>query len=218
MNKYSVAFFDVDETVVSFKTMFSFLEFYLNDSGRFKVYMSNVQKQWENNIDRTIINREYYEQYNNEPVLKVKNTVLKWLSNKKLELGEDFFVKPTLELIRSFQDKGVNVVFVSGSFNEIILPIAKELLVKDVIATKIEEKEGNYTGKIIPPQTIGNGKVEAILNYLRNANLSEKNAVAYGDHYSDFPMLSAVNEGFIISNDKSIISAAKDKGFGIIPI
>jgi HAD superfamily hydrolase (TIGR01490 family) len=216
MSEYNVAFFDVDETVVSFKTMFSFLEFYLDNSDRFKNYMNNVRQQWVEGVDRTVINKEYYEQYNNESVSSVRNAVQSWLVMKKKELGDNFFLEPTLKLIRSYQKRGVNVVFVSGSFMEIICPIADELLVKDIIATEIEEKQGIYTGKIIPPQTIGHGKVTAILNYLKKNNFSEKNAVAYGDHFSDFPMLAAVSSGFIISSDESVIAAAQNKGFGII--
>ncbi|MFP1821505.1 HAD family hydrolase [Lonsdalea quercina] len=221
MKKYDAAFFDFDETVVCFKTMFSFMRFYWgnmyeNGGLRFDEYMRKVEEQWVNNIPREIINREYYENFKDEKINDVHRIIPDWIQYEKNKYAERFFVNESILLISKYNKANVSVVFVSGSMFDIISPIASELGVTNIIATRVKENNDVFTGEILPPQTIGNGKAVAVEKYIRDNSIDINKTISYGDHYSDFPMLSATSEGFVISNDKDVLVSAKREGLGII--
>ena len=188
---YKYAFFDVDETVVSFKTMFKFLEFFYNEinplEGQliFNQYMLKIKNDWKNGRPREEINQEYYR----NPIIDEINILKK--SNTKL-------------------------VFVSGSIAKLIELIARDLRVDYVLATRIREENGILTGEIIPPQTIGDGKAVVVEKFMKLHNVESNECIAYGDHISDFQMLSCVSDGVIVSKDKETISSAKLRGWRII--
>ena len=96
-----------------------------------------------------------------------------WYSEVRSSPG--FFIQSTLDQLLSHQVNGVLPVFVSGSSQEILAPLADELGVHYVLANKLEIVRNRYTGEIIPPQTIGIGKRDVIL--FRKCILNSKSEI-----------------------------------------
>lgn len=213
------AFFDCDETLISFKSMFSFLKYYLSgkygQSGEriFNDYMSNVKAQWANNIPREIININYYKQFKNENIDDVLIYCQKWLIDEKKNAGDDFYIKETISAINQYKEMGSKIVIVSGSLSELIQPIAMEIGADDILATRMTTMNKIFTGEIIPPQTIGSGKAEAVRKYLEKNSIPREFSISWGDHESDFDMLNSTGKGVIISNDLSLLQKAEELGF-----
>ncbi len=223
MERIDIAFFDVDETVVDFKSMFSFLQFYLenqfaeNGRRRFDNYLLRVKEQWQINIPRETINREYYAQFKGAKRSEIAKLGLAWFVSEQQRLGDNFYIKESIALIDGYQRNGIPVVFVSGSMLDIITPIAQELKVDNILATRLYEDEwGLITGEIIPPQTIGQGKAQAVAQYIIEHDINPLATIAYGDHESDFSMLATTTQGVIISADVQVIAQARAAGFSII--
>ncbi len=214
-----IAFFDCDETVISFKSMFSFLKYFLyskyNQEGenRFNKYMDNVKLQWTQNVPREIININYYKQFENEYIDDVLSACNKWIIDEKLKLGENFYIKETIDAIKKYKGMGCKIVIVSGSLYNLIYPIAVDIGADEILATRMSIVNNLFTGDIIPPQTIGKGKAEAVKNYLNKNHIARKNSIAWGDHDSDFDMLHATGKGVIISDNILLIKKAKEHGF-----
>src|SRR3546814_15438352 len=74
------------------------------------------------------------------------------------------------------------------------LPIARELNVVHVLANNLEVTSGKYSGNILPPQTIGDGKREAIVGFLKEWKSNPNDCYGYGDHISDLPLLEIVGD------------------------
>lgn len=222
MKKITYAFFDVDETIVSFKTMFSFLAFYMGyvcgveGKNNFDEYMKNVERDWSIDRSREEINKEYYRNFKDKSYRQLNEAIALWLSLKKKEMGDDFFISKSLNILRELQSKNVEIVFVSGSLTELVKPIADELDVKHILATRMVMDGDIINGEIIPPQTIGKGKAIAVKEFMIKNGVDFSTTIAYGDHTSDFPMLSAVDHGVIISNNTLIQQKAIEQGFEVI--
>ncbi|KZX70647.1 hypothetical protein A3712_00285 [Vibrio sp. HI00D65] len=219
---YKYAFFDVDETVVSFKTMFKFLEFFYNEinplEGQliFNQYMLKIKNDWKNGRPREEINQEYYRIFSSVDSCKFQSIVEKWYEITKKLMGESFFINPIIDEINILKKSNTKLVFVSGSIAKLIELIARDLRVDYVLATRIREENGILTGEIIPPQTIGDGKAVVVEKFMKLHNVESNECIAYGDHISDFQMLSCVSDGVIVSKDKETISSAKLRGWRII--
>jgi len=145
----SVAFFDVDETIVNIKSMFDFFSFWCirtNKIEQLKKYNSYLKSEVEKGVSREKINREYYMQFNG---VKYNDLLISgeiWFNKI---INNDLFIDSAMEALRRHQLQGVSVVFLSGSMHPILSPIASYLDVRDIICTKLLiDSTGNVTGEI----------------------------------------------------------------------
>jgi HAD superfamily hydrolase (TIGR01490 family) len=212
------AFFDVDETVISMKSMFSFMDIYFSHNKnilleeRFHNEMSALIKS---NTDRNVVNAKYYSFFKYFPISSVKNARKAWFDTHSSR-KELFYNKKIIKELELHQNKNIACVFVSGSFKELLQPIADDLGVEHILSINLERDGERYTGNIIPPQTIGDGKADAINLFLDARGGDAKNCYAYGDDISDVPMLSVVGNPVAVAGGRRLESYAKERGWPII--
>lgn len=208
MKSNYIAFFDVDETLINCKTMFDFLKFYYEKRnihpliGKLKYYLFKFKLYFyiKINKNREFLNNFYYKCYVGEKTENLMNISEEWFSLLKKKHCFNFKV---IDELKKHQQNFAIIVFVSGSFLPCLSPIAKYFDVSHILAINLEEKEGKITGNIIQPQTIGEGKASAIIDFLKkNPQIDKKNCFAYGDHSSDLPMLQTVGNPVVVGQDK----------------
>ncbi|MDE1330419.1 HAD family hydrolase [Vibrio aestuarianus] len=220
--RYQCAFFDVDETIISFKTMFDFLKYFYDytqgEKGNiiFEQYMASVKNDWKFDRPREEINREYYMHFEGVSVQLLDECIQNWYQSKRIELADNFFIEPVIDEVKKLCNDKTPIVLVSGSLYELIKYVANDIGATTILATRIESNNGVYTGHIIPPQTIGEGKAEVVHGHILKNGLDKAQCIAYGDHYSDFQMISTVDHGVIVSNNKTILKSAEENGWRTI--
>ena len=217
------AFFDVDETLISIKSMFSFREFYYiwsfgDDQG---VVVQNgararIKKQLEIGLDRAEVNRLFWDSFCGFSQDDVRLAAQAWHRLVRQQPG--YFITQTLGALREHQQEGTEVVFVSGSCLEILEPLAEELGVRTVLAIRLEVEEGRFTGKLLSPQTIGAGKRQAITDFLAAQGASAENCYGYGDHPSDLPLLESVGHPRVIVGNAELVSIARQRGWPVLGV
>jgi len=221
MNRTKYAFFDVDETLINIKSMFSFQSFYHRRckgpvGGSILDRQSQLRRDEliSGGADRSQINAAFFKEFQGWHSSDVRAAAIEWFEQIRHTKG--FFIAPTLDMLRLHQSEGVEPVFVSGSSVEILQPLADQLKVQYVLANRLEVEAGSFTGRLIPPQTIAAGKREAILSFLRNHDADPSACFGYGDHLSDLPLLEAVGYPTVIARDKDLIAVARDRGWRVL--
>lgn len=218
------AFFDVDETVVRFKSMFSFSEFWHRHVGPFaglaggwrhRRFLAYMKRQLELGRPREFINAAYYRGFAGRRPEVVGALVGRWFEAVARMPG-GIYIPRTLEIIREHQRAGTRIAFVSGSFMELLKPIADDVGADRVLATRLEVAGGRYTGNIVPPQMIGAGKAAAVRGMLEREGIDPARAWAYGDHISDLAMLEQVGHPYIVSNDPQMVAISAERGWGLV--
>lgn len=218
--KYAV-FFDVDGTLISIKSMISFLQFYYRKHSTFKwigeikyrLYDAKLRKLEKKDIPREILNQQYYKLFQGIPLARLQSTALAWFEYIQLQ---NIYLSHVVTELRKHQRKGGVIVFVSGSFKECLSPLAECLNVKHILATQLETKQGVCTGNIFSPQTIGKGKAIAMQYFLNQYEIDAEHCYAYGDHISDLPMLESVGHPRVIEGDHALENIAKQKNWIIL--
>ena len=208
------AFFDVDGTLLRTNSMFSFLKFHFEKISRFRwigtlkfyCYRRYVKHLEKINVARELLNRQYYQLFQNEKLDVLRSIGCEWF--KKLHASTEIYFNKTLLELRSHQKKGATIVLVSGSFAECLQPLADILNIKHILATRLEVNNGYCTGNILSPQTIGQGKVEAIKQFLLERNIDANHCHAYGDHISDLAMLETVGYPHVVAVDPALKQVA----------
>jgi HAD superfamily hydrolase (TIGR01490 family) len=215
------AFFDVDGTLLKTKSMIDFQKF-IEKSGELPVSFRSSLRKWILEFSQSFVSRErlnaiYYQQYAGLDVERIETLGRDWFKALISWHAESIWIPSAIERLRSHRGQGHRVVLVSGSFRACLEPIATHLGVEDILCANLEARNGKYTGRLIPPQTIGDGKAEAIQAFLRlNGTPPAENVWAYGDHHSDIPMLKQAASPFILLGDPKLEAYAHQHGWGII--
>ncbi|WP_337014059.1 HAD family hydrolase [Pantoea sp. AS142] len=213
----SAAFFDVDETLITIKSMFDFYDFWCrenNDHEKLDRYMTHFRAEVNKGTSREQLNEEYYRQFAGIRYKKLEEAGEKWFSTK---LYSSFFIDSAVAFLKKHQADNTPAVFVSGSMRPVLAPIAKYLGVKDILCAPLEiTDEGILTGEIGIPQTIGSGKMEALIQFCSQMRISPNDCYAYGDDLSDIPMLESVGYPVCVGKSTALARHAKEKCWPVI--
>lgn len=220
-----IAFFDVDETIISIKSMFSFLQYSVQCSPffyRLKNYFKytrqiNLMKKMSlQGRPRSEVNIQYYRYYKGIDKNVLKNLGARW-HLKCLQEIEGFYHESILNEIAFHKKKGAKIVLVSGSFFACLEPIAKHVQADDILATSLEIINDKCTGKLLSYPVIGEGKARAIQTYMKGIEyLDCSSCYAYGDHITDLSMLNSVGNPVVIEKCHELLSHAKQNNWRII--
>jgi len=140
------------------------------------------------------------------------------MSEDRLELlGEEAFEKVLLPslydsahgLVEKSLSAGHDVVFVSGALECIVRHLARHLGATEVIANRLEMKDGIATGKLLRPVVAGPEKARIIRDHARGKGYDLDACFAFSDSYSDVPMLSVVGHPAAVNPDKKLALLAE---------
>jgi HAD superfamily hydrolase (TIGR01490 family) len=213
------AFFDVDGTLISIKSMFSFLDYLVDhlkigESARVDEYRRTLNRMIVEEQPREAINRFYYSIYDGLDVELVNELGRAWYT--RVRSDERLFFARMRDEIRWHQHQGASIVLVSGSFAAILAPLAEELGADSMIAAPLEIENGRYTGQLTGQPSIGQGKAEGVIAFIREHNLQAQRCYAYGDDISDIPMLEQVGFPVMVNPDAYSRTLCQERNWNII--
>lgn len=105
----------------------------------------------------------------------------------------------TLQSLHAHLDDGHRVVLVSASFEMYLRPLAVLLGVDDVLATRLDVRDGVATGGLDGPNCRGPEKVARLHDWL--GDRTQVRVVAYGDSAGDREMLADADEAHWVTRD-----------------
>ncbi|HMR74201.1 MAG TPA: HAD family hydrolase [Polyangiaceae bacterium] len=126
----------------------------------------------------------------------------------------DDVIKPAIfdnaqGLVRQNVERGHRVVLISGALDFIVQRLAEHLGAHEVIANRLEMKDGYATGKLLKPVVAGPEKARLIREHARKGGFDLEECYAFSDSYSDLPMLSVVGHPAAVNPDKRLSLLAK---------
>jgi HAD superfamily hydrolase (TIGR01490 family) len=150
-----------------------------------------------------------------------------YLAGKRPEviepLAEEFIateIRPGLSsggavALRRHQDAGHRLVFITGSLDFLIAPLARALNVEAVLAARPEQRDGHYTGHLLPPFPYGEGKRRLIESFAKSHGLDLTASFAYGDSPGDVEALRAVGHPLVVNPIRGMARIARRHGWPI---
>lgn len=99
---------------------------------------------------------------------------------------------------------GRRLVLATTSPVDLVTPFARMLGVDDVVATRYEEVDGRYTGKIDGDFVWGTGKLAAVRRCADEHGIDLRSSYAYSDSVFDVPLLSTVGHPVAVHPDASL--------------
>ena len=120
-----------------------------------------------------------------------------------------------VSLIEDHHLAGRDVIIVSTSGSEVVEPIGEMLGADKVIATRMEVRDGKYTGDI-GFYAYAENKATAIRDLAQRRGYDLDRSYAYSDSITDVHMLEAVGHPHVVNPDKDLRRIARDRGWPVL--
>ncbi len=120
-----------------------------------------------------------------------------------------------VNLIEQHHLAGHDVVIVSTSGLEVVGPIGEMLGADRVIATRMVQQDGRYTGEIEFYAYSAN-KAAAMIELAEQEGYDLAASYAYSDSSTDIPMLEAVGHPYAVNPDRALRKTAHERGWEIL--
>ena len=120
-----------------------------------------------------------------------------------------------VSLIEEHKAAGRDVVIVSTSGTEVVEPIGAMLGADIVVASRLEEVDGRYTGSI-DYYAYAEEKARAVLELAEQRGYDLEHSYAYSDSVTDLPMLEVVGHAYVVNPDKELRKVATTRGWPVL--
>lgn len=209
-----VVFFDVDRTIVDDQTQKMFVN-YLDSKHYiakwlvikllflFILYKFHLLPKVDNVRKNTykIING-----WNVEDLKKISNEFFNEVIVKHI-------YKEAFDKIVEHKNSGDIVILFSASWDFLIEPLRSYLDVPYIIATRLKSKDGKFNGELLSGAVYGKNKTILAQRFLEKCNINRLHSIAYGDHYSDLPLLEFVNHPVVVNPDARLKRIAQKRSW-----
>lgn len=148
-----------------------------------------------------------------------KAQLVAWRDTFLTEIIDPMIVDEAHRLVETHRRAGDLLVIITATNRFITAPIAERFGIDNLIATEIEEIDGQYTGRLTGIPCFQAGKVKRLADWLENRNTSLETfetSYFYSDSINDLPLLEAVTSPVAVNADAKLTALATERNWPII--
>lgn len=158
-------------------------------------------------FDRRRLNVVFYRNYAGLPTAEIKGQA----DDCHQHLIRPHRFKQALDCIEEHRSAGRTIVLVTGSLDFIIEPLAAEVRADAVIAARLVESDGFFTGALDGPPIGGQEKARRMREFAVERGIDLSRSYSYGDSMADLPMLETVGFPHAVNPDRGLAAIAKQR-------
>ncbi|MGY3337653.1 HAD superfamily hydrolase (TIGR01490 family) [Streptomyces filamentosus] len=210
-----VAFFDVDETLITVKSMLDVLDHHFAERPE---ALSRVRSELfalrAAGTARADLNRAYFRRLRGTEESELARHGRAWFETA-LARG-DLFHPPVRAALDRHRAAGHTVVLLSGSFSACLEPVARHVSADLTVCTAPSAVGGVLTGEVDVP-VLGEEKAVRARRVMRELGATAQECHAYGDDAGDLPMLRSVGRPTVVGDDPTLTAWAHRLGWHRLP-
>jgi len=111
---------------------------------------------------------------------------------------------------------GHHLVLVTGSLDFLMAPLAALLEVSTLLAARLEQQHGRFTGKVCVPLPYGPGKRELVTRWTEASQIDLAQSYAYGDSPGDMELLRMVRYPQVVNPIRGMAAIARRNGWPVV--
>ncbi len=118
-----------------------------------------------------------------------------------------------LRQVRKHRAAGHQTVLITGALEQLVEPMHS--LFDTVVASRLQVKDGRFTGFLELPPLVGEARAAWLRHYAADTGGDLSRSYAYGDSFSDRPLLEAVAHPVAVNPDPRLFRHAKSRHWRI---
>jgi HAD superfamily hydrolase (TIGR01490 family) len=115
--------------------------------------------------------------------------------------------------VRRHQQQGDLCAIVTAATRYVAEPVAASFGIEHIVCSEIEQLDGLFTGRFIPPLAYKEGKVQRMAEFTRQHQIDLSQSSFYSDSITDLPLLEAVGTPVAINPDSRLRRVAQRRGW-----
>lgn len=119
------------------------------------------------------------------------------------------------EALARCRAEGYRCALLTSSTSFIAEPVARAEGIDDVICSRLEARDGVFTGALVEPFCYGHGKVVTAERWARAEGVDLASSVFYTDSIADLPMLDRVGARVVVNPDPRLRYTAWRRGWPV---
>lgn len=163
-------------------------------------------------ISRSLFNRRFYRNYRGYSPTDLERAA----GPLYTELIKPRLYPEAVSRIRQHQERGDEIVLVSGSLRPLLEPLAYELKINKLFAAELAVQDDVYTGRLTGGPLTAERKGEAIRKFIEERNFDPAACSAYADSLDDREMLSAVGKAYAVNPGRRMVRLAEERGWEVL--
>lgn len=195
------AFFDFDDTLISGDSgKHGMMYQYRNKElslPRLSYYGMTYALGKRNLISPYKMIRTFLGYYKNKPVERYENDAYEFYE----KILKPNIVKNIIDQLKQHQSQNHIIFIVSASPEYLLNPFVEDFNIDHLIATKLEINENQFTGIPIGHPCIDEEKVNRLQSFITNYNIDLENSFAYGNAFSDIPLINLAGNKIAVNPD-----------------
>lgn len=182
-----IAFFDVDETLITAKSMLDFArqaphslrdDITAQASGQRHSADADLTAMRRRGASRVEMNRVYYRRYAGVSLARLQEAGRDWYHAYRTR--RDGYVRAGLAALARHRRAGHTIVLISGSARPLLTPLAQDLGADRILCTEqFADAQGVLTGEVDRPM-IGEAKAEAVTEVMAKRGWCRQTALPTG--------------------------------------
>lgn len=145
------------------------------------------------------------------------NTELKHYFEEMKESMRQAFNEEVVEKVRKHHNEGMHVMLVSGAYTPLLIAVTEGIMFDTIIGTHIPFREdGSFDNETTIYHIQGKRKTEMIMKTFEGQQIDWEHSFAYGDSYSDLPVLELVGNPVAVRPEERLQRIAEERNWTII--
>jgi len=211
-----ICFFDMDKTLISGNSGVSFMRYSLRrgKTTRWKVLKSMVDYV---RYRYDLLNMEVAYRDSLRPLVGIREEEL-------VQFCREWFqdaVRPLIysearDIVHQHLGQGQRVAIISNASSYAVAPLAQYLGVQHVLATRLEVRQGVFTGDYLKPLCFRQGKLFWAEKLARELGADVGRSTFYTDSITDLPLLERVQDPRVVNPDPRLRRLARQRGWAVL--
>jgi HAD superfamily hydrolase (TIGR01490 family) len=206
----NLAIFDLDNTLLSGDSDYAWGEFLVEQGIVDKNFHSRTNAMHLADYNAGKLDIDKFLSFQLEPLKNNPRRILEEIRGQFLEV----VIKPMINeqartLVRRHREQGHTLMIITATNRFITAPIADEFGIGILIATEVEEIDGQFTGRTFDIPSFGEGKVRRLNNWLVERSVVLTSSWFYSDSHNDLPLLEVVDHPVAVNPDDTLREEAR---------
>ncbi len=201
----TLAIFDLDHTLINDDSDYLWGKYLVEHHIVDAEYYKKKNEQFYEDYQAGTLDIERYLEFSLKPLSEHTMPQLHtWRDDYINTIIKPIIAKKTPQLIQKHHNAGHTLIIVSATNRFVTEPIAQLLNIPNLLSTKPEIKNNQYTGKYTGIPTFKEGKIKALNEWMTNNNHNLAGSYFYSDSINDLPLLEQVTHPIVVNPDKRL--------------